>query len=480
MTIKLFNTMTQKKEEFIPLDEKKVKFYVCGPTVYDYIHLGNARAFVVFDVLRRFLEYRGFEVTYVMNLTDIDDRIIDRSIADKINVEVITSRYIQAFLEDMDQLGVKRATIHPRATENIEEIIALIASLVEKDYAYSVDGNVFFEVSRFEKYGDLSGKKMSELRSGARVSVDEKKRSPLDFALWKSQKPGEPAWQSPWGAGRPGWHIECSAMSMKCLGESFDIHAGGVDLVFPHHENEIAQSECATDSKFARYWLHNGFLKIEGDKMSKSLGNFRTVRDALKQHSAAEIRLFFLQKHYRSPIDLTEAGLKAAASAAARLSGFYSKAKSRLDDGEDVATSEASGSDDVQSALAPFEKLKSELLDALDNDLNTPVAVARLFDMVRDANRLLAKDSLSAQEMDALRFVVTTLEELDAIFGIIDKADQGGSDKLVGNLVELLIDIRNDLRGKKEWAMADKVRDELASRGVVLEDKADSTTWRLR
>jgi len=321
--MKLFNTFSQKVEEFKPIENGKVKFYVCGPTVYNYIHIGNARAFIVFDVLRRFMEFSGYEVIYVLNLTDIDDRIIEQSIKEKIDTREITKKYSEAFFEDIKSLNIKPATMNPRATDHVDEIINLIKKLVEQGFAYESAGDVLFDVSKFEAYGKLSKKNLDELKSGARIAIDEKKNNPLDFVLWKKQKPGEPAWDSPWGKGRPGWHIECSAMSMKYLGETFDIHAGGVDLTFPHHENEIAQSECASNKKFVNYWLHNGFLNIDGNKMSKSLGNFKTVRDVLKSYSGSAIRTFFLQKHYRSQIDLTPEGLQAATSASVRLNTFY-------------------------------------------------------------------------------------------------------------------------------------------------------------
>ncbi len=308
----IYNTLTRKKEEFIPIKPNEVKMYVCGPTVYDYFHIGNARSFIMADVLRRYLEYKGYNVKYIMNLTDIDDRIIKKSIEEKIDAKLVAEKYTTAFLEDIEKLKVKRADIYPKATEHVDEIIDFIRQLEKNNYAYNVYGNVFYDVSKFNKYGKLSGKKLDELEAGARVDVNEEKKSPLDFALWKKAKEGEPFWESPWGNGRPGWHIECSAMSCKHLGETFDIHAGGNDLIFPHHENEIAQSEAATGKKFVNYWIHFGFLNINNEKMSKSLGNFFTARDVLKLYSAESIRLLFSQTHYRGPLEFNDELLESA------------------------------------------------------------------------------------------------------------------------------------------------------------------------
>ncbi|MFQ5675449.1 MAG: cysteine--tRNA ligase, partial [bacterium] len=400
MVVKLYNTFTKAKEEFVPVEKGKVKFYMCGPTVYDYIHIGNARAFIVFDVLRRFLKSIGYDVTYVLNLTDIDDRIIERSIKDKVPTDTITEKYSRAFFEDIDALGVERADVHPKATEHMDEIIAIIQKLLDQSLAYEIEGDVFYDVARFANYGQLSGKNIDDLRAGARVAVDEKKHNPFDFALWKSQKPGEPAWDSPWGKGRPGWHIECSAMSMKYLGESFDIHAGGEDLIFPHHENEIAQSEGASKKKFVKYWLHNGFLKIDGEKMAKSLGNFRTVKDVLKIYPGRVLRLFFLQKHYRGPIDLTEQGLQAAEKASSRLKIFYDKLCTGVDE-ETIPTSEIKRkmlSESELNFLNTIEKMSADLVESMADDLNTPAALSILFDFVREANKLLMKERLTDNE----------------------------------------------------------------------------------
>lgn len=476
MSMKIYNTLSRSTEEFVPLQPGKVRFYMCGPTVYDYIHIGNARAFIVFDVLRRFLEFQDYQVAYVMNLTDIDDRIIERAQRDKVDTKVITEKYSEAFFKDLEMLGVKSADVHPRATDNVEMIIGLIEKLVEKDMAYNVDGNVFFNVAKFGEYGKLSGKKLDELRVGARVSVDENKQSPLDFALWKKQKPGEPAWESPWGPGRPGWHIECSAMSMKHLGETFDIHAGGTDLIFPHHENEVAQSEGATGKPFVRYWLHNGFLQIDGDKMSKSLGNFRTVRDVLKKYSGVDIRLFFLQKHYRNPIDLTEEGLQAAHSAATRLNAFYQKLSARVNE----ITQSDSDSEESPHLSENISKLRDELIAAMQDDMNTPMALAKLFDIIRQTNSLLSKDKLLSQESKELIAVKNEFEKLDSFLGLLEKKIEQKASDSSAELIDLLIEVRRDLRTMKQWELADKVRDRLSELGIVLEDSAKGTEWHLK
>ncbi|MFQ5772182.1 MAG: cysteine--tRNA ligase, partial [bacterium] len=478
--LKLYNTLSKSKEEFVPIEKGKVKFYMCGPTVYDYIHIGNARAFIVFDVLRNFLAYRNYEVTYVMNLTDIDDRIIERSIKEGIETQEITKKYTKAFFEDIDSLGILKADVHPKATEHVDDIINLIQNLMDNGLAYEVNGDVFYDVTKFKNYGKLSGKVIDDLIAGSRVAVDEKKRNPLDFALWKSQKPGEPAWESPWGLGRPGWHIECSTMSMRYLGQSFDIHAGGIDLIFPHHENEIAQSEGATGQRFVKYWLHNGFLQINGDKMAKSLGNFKTVREVLKIYPGVVIRVFFLQKHYRSPIDFTHEGLQAAKSASDRLKIFYDNIKKAVSGfKKDVRNLDRNAlSRSERQFLTTFENMKKKLIEAMEDDLNTPVALSQLFDMVRETNKLLSKDSLTDGEKMLLTTAKKDFDEVNSFLGIVAMSDINKSSELLDGLMTLLIDIRNELRFKKEWNLADKIRDELDKKGIVLEDKNGKTNWR--
>jgi cysteinyl-tRNA synthetase len=481
MTLKLFNTFTREKELFEPVEAGKVRFYMCGPTVYDYIHIGNARAFIIFDVLRRYLRFLNYDVLYVMNLTDIDDKIINKAIAEGKDYREITKLFSASFFEDIAALGVERADIHPKATEHIDEIITLIQKLIDNGMAYDVAGDVFYNVKKFKAYGNLSGKKIEDLIAGSRVAVDEKKRNPLDFALWKAAKPNEPSWDSPWGKGRPGWHVECSAMSMKYLGESFDIHAGGTDLIFPHHENEVAQSEGASGKRFVKYWLHNGFLKIEGDKMAKSLGNFRTVKQILEKYSGVALRLFFLQKHYRSPIDFTYKGLQAATSASMRLKVFYEKLNKVI--GSTTVSrqkfDEARFTESEKKTLEFLKKMKRELLEAMDDDLNTPVALSRLFDFVREVNKLLAKDELSENETHLLYAIEEDIEEINSFLGVFDTVVLVGDTDLTNELIALLIDVRKELRTKKEWALADMIRDRLGESGVQLEDAPDGTHWRL-
>jgi cysteinyl-tRNA synthetase len=479
MALKLYNTLNRAKQEFVPIEPGKVKFYVCGPTVYDYIHVGNGRAFVVFDVLRKLLQHLKYDVTYVMNLTDIDDRIIERSIKEGISTEEITGKYTEAFFKDLDALGVQHADISPKATEHVADITRLIEELVDKGFAYQVDGDVYYDVGKFHGYGKLSGKKLDDLIAGSRVDVDERKRNPFDFALWKAQKPGEPGWESPWGVGRPGWHIECSAMSMKYLGQSFDIHAGGTDLIFPHHENEIAQSEAATQKPFVKHWLHNGFLQIEGAKMAKSLGNFKRVRDIVKVYPGNVIRLFFLQKHYRGPIDFTQAGLDAAKSASARLSTFFENLKRATDGQTERALDRSALSGDESKFLEYLDKTIDQLFEALQDDLDTPVAVSLLFDMVRETNKLLAQPALAESEVSILAYASTRFEDVNSIFGVFDSGEGEAKSDHVNSLMSLIIDVRRELRDKKEWELADKIRDELNKSGIVLEDKPDGTVWRI-
>lgn len=476
MSLQFYNTYSKTKEKFVPLESGKVKIYVCGPTVYDYIHIGNARPFIVFDVLRRFLKYRGYEVTYVMNLTDIDDRIIERSKTEGIDTHVITEKYIKAFFEDIDALNIQRADVHPKATDHIPEIIELIKKLIDAGIAYQINGDVFYDVTKFKEYGKLSGKRIDDLIAGARVTVDEKKHNPLDFALWKSKKPGEPSWESPWGEGRPGWHIECSAMSMKYLGHSFDIHAGGTDLVFPHHENEIAQSEAATKQRFVNFWLHNGFLKIEGEKMAKSLGNFSTVKEFLQNYPGIVLRMFFLQKHYRSPIDFTHEGLEAAKSATTKLKLFFENMNRALEDYP--GGNEAELSESESRFLDSFKQMKIELIEAMEDDLNTPVALSKLFEIVRETNKILTKSEISASDKYIVSVVRKDLEEMNSFFGLIDLKEKKIESDKVQNLLKILVEVRNELRAKKEWDLADKIRDELKKMGITLEDKAGETYWR--
>lgn len=455
--MRVYNTLTKQKEEFVPLHEGEVRMYSCGPTVYDYFHIGNARPFIIFDTLRRYLEYKGYKVLFVQNFTDIDDKMIRRANEEGITVKELGDRFINEYFRDADALGIRRATFHPRATQHIGDMIALIRRLIEKGMAYEVDGDVYFDTSAFPEYGKLSGQNLEELEAGARVEVEEGKRNPMDFALWKAQKPGEPAWDSPWGKGRPGWHIECSVMAMKYLGETIDIHAGGQDLIFPHHENEIAQSEAVTGKPFARYWLHNGYININNQKMSKSLGNFFTVREILERFDGEVVRFFMLSAHYRNPINFSEDMLKQAQSALERL---YNCKANLLHAMENAPTNELSKEEgDFVQKLAEF---KGRFEEAMDDDINTADALAAIFDMVRDINSQLNPHSSKqfAEKAYAL------LDELTGVLGLLRKDPRQELDPEIKALIEK----RQQARKAKNWALADQIRDELKSRGIILED----------
>ncbi|MFS8501685.1 MAG: cysteine--tRNA ligase [Caldicoprobacter sp.] len=455
--MRLYNTLTKRKEEFVPLREGEVRMYSCGPTVYDYFHIGNARPFIIFDTLRRYLEYKGYKVIFVQNFTDIDDKMIKRANEEGITVKELGDRFINEYFKDADALGIKRATFHPRATQHIGDMIALIKKLIEKGVAYEVNGNVYFDTSAFPEYGKLSGQKLEELEAGARVEVEEGKRNPMDFALWKAQKPGEPAWDSPWGKGRPGWHIECSVMAMKYLGDTIDIHAGGQDLIFPHHENEIAQSEAVTGKPFARYWLHNGYINVNNQKMSKSLGNFFTVRDILKQFDPEVVRFFMLSAHYRNPINFSEDMLRQAQSALERL---YNCKANLLHMMENAVERELSEEEiDFIQRLAGY-KVKFE--EAMDDDINTADALAAIFDMVRDINSQLSASS----SKQAVERAYALLDELTGVLGLLRKDPRQELDPEIKALIEK----RQQARKEKNWALADQIRDELRARGIILED----------
>jgi cysteinyl-tRNA synthetase len=466
--LKLYNTLTKQIEEFIPLNPPNVGMYICGPTVYDYFHIGNARTFIMADIIRRYLEYKNYNVTYVMNLTDIDDKIIKKSIEEKVPASEVAKKYSDTFFEDIKRLKIKLATFYPKATDNIDEILRMIKALVDGGAAYNVDGNVFYNVSSFKPYGKLSGKKIDELESGARVEVMEEKQNPLDFALWKKSKEGEPFWKSEWGNGRPGWHIECSAMSCKHLGETFDIHAGGNDLIFPHHENEIAQSEAATKKPFVKYWLHFGFLNINKEKMSKSLGNFFTAREVLAKYSAEAIRLFFAQAHYRGPVDFTSELLDSAEKGLEKLKNLRSAIDSAMNKNKP-------GGVDPGFNFQHFEK---RFTDALDDDFNTPQAVAVIFDFVKEANRTIAeKENLHLDFYIAARdFLIKTA---DNVLGIISfKEKEVKQDSLLENeLIKILIDIRLKAKNEKNFQLADDIRKKLEILGITLKDTKEGTDF---
>ncbi len=468
--IRLTDTLRGEKVEFKPLEDRTVKMYVCGPTVYDHAHIGHARSAVVFDVIRRWFEYRGYKVIFVRNYTDIDDKIIKRSREEGIPWYEVANKYIASYEEDMKALNVKEPTYKPRVTEHIREIIELIDGLIEKGYAYQVDGDVYFSVEKFPEYGKLSKRKVDELLAGARIEPGEKKRNPLDFALWKASKEGEPGWESPWGYGRPGWHIECSAMSMKYLGETMDIHGGGLDLIFPHHENEIAQSEAYTGKTFARYWVHNGFVMVNKEKMSKSLGNFFTIKDILKKYRPDVLRFFLLSTHYRSPIDFSFDRLEEAKRSFDRLLNFIRLRESI--DGLDVVEGEGSPVD--------VGAYKREFEFSMDDDFNTAKALGILFEVVKEGNllrdRALREGKLTKEEklslIDAVNFVEGSLKTLGF------KLETGEVKGIEEELIKLLIEVRGELRKKKEFALADLIRDRLKELGIALEDLPTGTVYK--
>ena len=451
----IYNTMTRKKELFVPLQEGKVSMYACGPTVYNFFHIGNARPFIVFDTLRRYLEYRGYQVTFVQNFTDIDDKMIRRANEEGITVKELGDRFIKEYYADADALGVKRATVNPRATEHIQDIIDLVQTLVEKGHAYPTpNGDVYFSVRSWPGYGKLSGQNIDDLENGARVDPTEEKQDPLDFALWKGQKPGEPAWPSPWGMGRPGWHIECSAMSMSILGQSFDIHGGGQDLIFPHHENEIAQSEAATGKPFAHYWMHNGFINVDNQKMSKSLGNFFTVRDIAKEYDLDVVRLFMLSVQYRNPINFSRDLIQQAAVALQRL-------RTALDRLKEAPVAEEPAEDE-QAFLDSLEGYRARFNEAMDDDLNTADALGVLFDLARAANTFVSVPRTKS----AVEAVTKTYTELMDVLGLMPRKT---GEEFPAEVMALL-DERQEARKAKNYARADEIRDQLKSLGYAIED----------
>ncbi len=487
MAVRVYNTMTKKKEDFVPLHEGLIGMYACGVTVYDLCHIGHARSAVVFDVIYRYLLYRGYKVTYVRNFTDVDDKIINRAREEGVSTEEIAARYIQEFYADMGALGLLDPTIEPKATEHIPEMIELVQRLLEKGYAYQVGGDVYYAVESFPEYGKLSKRSLDEMQAGARVEVDERKRNPLDFALWKAAKPGEPSWASPWGEGRPGWHIECSPMSQRYLGDTLDIHGGGKDLIFPHHENEIAQAEGATGRPFVRFWLHNGFVNIDKEKMSKSLGNFLTIKEILKEHHPEVVRLFLLSRHYRSPIDYSTQGMEEARG---NLGRFYQTLA-----GIDDIIAQEKAREPVSEGLSPeemavyqrAEEFTDKFEEAMDDDFNTAVAIAALFELSHDLNRLLRDTSSHAPQVlhrgrEAFAVaggVLGIFQENPHAFLEAERVRRTEALTLSEKEIEGLITERNAARSTKNWARADEIRDHLASQGIVLEDTFKGTTWRV-
>lgn len=461
--MKIFNTMTRRKEEFVPLDKNEVKIYACGPTVYNYIHIGNARPLCVFDVLRRYLEYRGYNVRFVQNFTDVDDKIIKRANEEGLSFEEVSKKYIKEFWTDAHGLNFKDATVHPKATENIDEIINIIKMLEEKGYAYAVDGDVYYRTLKFKNYGKLSHQPIEDLQSGARIAIGEKKENPLDFALWKAAKEGEPYWDSPWGKGRPGWHIECSAMNKRYLGDSIDIHCGGKDLVFPHHENEIAQSEAANDAPFAKYWMHNGYINVDNVKMSKSLGNFKTVREIANVYGYEVIRYFLISSHYRSPINYSIDIIEQCQSALDRLytcreslDFAIKNAKSDIDDDEEI--------------LKFIASAKDEFIKAMDDDLNTADGIAAVFNLVSTINTEIINKEVS---LNVCKKAAEMFDELTGVLGLLYNRKSNDID----DDIEKLIEQRQTARANKDWATADKIRDELKAKGIILKDTPQGVTW---
>lgn len=466
--MKLYNTLTKQKEEFVPLEEGKVKMYVCGPTVYNFIHIGNARPMIVFDTARRYMEYKGYEVNFVSNFTDVDDKIIKKSVEEGVLAEEISQRYIKECKKDMADMNVKEATTHPQATQEIDGMIDMIQTLIDKGYAYAVDGTVYFRTRKFEEYGKLSHKNLDDLRSGNRsllVSGEDQKEDPLDFVLWKPKKEGEPFWVSPWGEGRPGWHIECSVMAKKYLGEEIDIHAGGEDLIFPHHENEIAQSECCNGKIFARYWLHNGFLNIDNRKMSKSLGNFFTVREIGEQYDLQVLRFFMLSAHYRSPINFSREIMESSKSALERVVTAVSNLKHLS---ETAGVEQAS--EQETALLEEMKTYRKKLEDAMDDDLNTADAISAIFELVKFANTHGGEAS-SREFVDRVR---TEIIELSDILGLIVEKEEENLD----DAIEKLIQERQAARKARDFKRADEIRDELLAQGIILEDTREGVKWK--
>ncbi|MFD3155594.1 cysteine--tRNA ligase [Haloimpatiens sp. FM7330] len=465
--MKIFNTMTRKKEDFVPIEEGKVRMYVCGPTVYNFFHIGNGRTFIIFDTIRKYLEYRGYEVNFVQNFTDIDDKMIKRANEEDITVKELGDRFIKEYYKDADALELKRATTNPRATEYINEIIKFVKDLIDKGYAYEVDGDVYFDTKKFKEYGKLSGQNLDDLQAGARISVDERKKDPMDFAVWKSQKPGEPAWKSPWGMGRPGWHIECSCMAHKLLGETIDIHGGGMDLIFPHHQNEIAQSEARSGKKFVNYWIHAAYLNIDNKKMSKSLNNFFTAREILEKYDADVIRFFMLSAHYRNQLNFSKELLDSAKVSVERIYNTISNLENLLGEvNNDFMTK-----DDKEFANILLS-YREKYIEKMDDDFNTADAISVIFDLIKDINinvNINSSKELVQQCLDLIR-------ELGLPLGILQKSTKISLEERI----EKLIDQRQKARKDKNWALADKIRDELNVEGIVLEDTPQGVRWHIK
>ena len=463
--MKIYNSLTRKKEEFVPLEPGKVSMYVCGPTVYNYFHIGNGRTFIVFDTIRRYMEYRGYEVNFVQNFTDIDDKMINKANEENTTVKEIGDKYICEYYKDADGLNIKRATTNPRATEYISEIIDFVSGLIEKGYAYEVNGDVYFRTKKFEGYGQLIGQNLDDLQAGARINVDERKEDPMDFAIWKAQKPGEPAWECPWGLGRPGWHIECSCMAKKLLGDTIDIHAGGMDLAFPHHENEIAQSEALTGKKFANYWMHAAFLNVNNQKMSKSLNNFLTARDALKEYDADVIRFLMLSGHYRIQLNFSNELLESAKASIERLYNAIGNLENLISEVKNEKMT-----DEEIKYLESLDAYRQRYIEKMDDDFNTADAISVLFDLIRDTNSNIGINSSKELCEKALELI----RELGLPLGILQKTTKGDLEAEI----EALIAERQQARKDRNFALADKIRDDLKAKGIELLDTPQGVRWK--
>ena len=478
--MKLYNTMTNKIEEFKTIEENKVKMYVCGPTVYNYIHLGNARPIVVFDTLARYFEHKGMEVEFVQNFTDVDDKIINKSMEEGTSASEVSEKYIKYFFEDISMLNILESVKRPKVTENMAEIIEIIQKLIDNGFAYEKDGDVYFEVKKYKDYGKLSNQKIEELELGARIDVSEIKKNPVDFALWKKKKDGEPFWESPWGQGRPGWHIECSAMAKKYLGDTFDIHGGGQDLVFPHHENEIAQSKCAYHGNFANYWLHNGFIQINGDKMSKSLGNFFLLREILEKFSGNVVRLFILSTHYRKPINFSFENMEDTKKALQNIVKSMNKFENIVEKYKNEKIESVKNLEFSQK-IDEFDKKFEE---AMAEDMNTPQALATIFDQIRETNKFIStnENEFSTIYYEIKKSYDSLKEKIENVFGIAIevenavKEEDGENMELTKKLIELLIKLRSEARSEKNFKLSDEIRDELKALGVEIKDNKDGST----
>ncbi len=471
MTLKIFNTLTRKKEKFVPLKKGEVGIYVCGPTVYNFIHIGNARPFVIFEVVRRYFKFIGYKVKYVQNLTDIDDKMIKKANELGITVRELAQKFIMEYFTDTDSLKIERADVYPRATDHIKEIIEMVKSLEEKGYAYEIDGDVFFNVSKFKGYGKLSHQNIEELRSGSRVKVDKRKKEAIDFALWKRAKEGEPNWESPWGKGRPGWHIECSAMSMKYLGKTFDIHAGGSDLIFPHHENEIAQSEAYSGQQFVKYWMHNGYLCLNNKKMSKSLGNIMKVREIREKYSGEATRYFILSAHYRNPLDFCEEQLQQSRKSLQRLKNTIYNVKYILKQEK----FKDSLNKNEELLIGQIKENEKKFMEAMDDDFNTPVALSWIFALNKEVNIYLTSEGFKNKKVleDVVKFYHDLAGQVLGILG-----DEDLKINFEEQEIQNLIDEREKARKEKDWSMADKIRDKLKENGIILEDTSEGVRWK--